>query len=159
TSSQFQAIATLSNGSTQTVTTDASWQSTNSAVASVGPSSGMVTAVAAGEADIVATYRTVSGRSHVVIAAPSKPVTVSGTVTDGTCGGILPNIRIQVVDGPNAGQAATTGGAGTYTIAGLAAGTFTLSASAVSYQPKKKMAATTSTTVVAVEPPAATPQA
>src|SRR2546430_16529683 len=55
TSSQFQAISTLSNGTTQTVTTDAAWQSMNPTVASVGVSSGMVTGVAAGETDIVAT--------------------------------------------------------------------------------------------------------
>ena len=159
TSSQFQAIATLSNGTTQTVTADASWQSTNPSVASVGPSSGIVTAVAAGEADIVATYHSVSGRSHVIISAPAKPLAVSGTVTDGTSGGILPNIRIQVMDGPSAGQAVNTGATGTYTLTGLAAGTFTLSASAVSYQTTTKtITATSDTRVDFVLPRAGPPQ-
>ena len=48
---QFVATALMSNSTTQTVTSQAVWQSSNGAVASVS-GSGTVTAIAAGEADI-----------------------------------------------------------------------------------------------------------
>jgi carboxypeptidase family protein len=59
--------------------------------------------------------------------------TVSGTVTDGTSGGILPNIVIRITDGVNSGKTANTGSAGTYSIPGVVPGTMTLSASATGY--------------------------
>ncbi len=65
---------------------------------------------------------------------PSQSYTLSGTVTDGTSGGILPNITIAVADGPNAGKSTRSDGGGAYTLSGLSAGTFTVSVSATSYQ-------------------------
>lgn len=53
---QLTAIATLSNGTTQTVTTQAAWSSTNPSVASVS-GSGTVTVQNAGGADITAVYQ------------------------------------------------------------------------------------------------------
>ena len=41
---------------------------------------------------------------------------MNGAVTDGTSGGILPNIVLQVTDGANAGKSATTDATGTYAI-------------------------------------------
>jgi hypothetical protein len=129
----FTATATLSDGSTQTVTTQAVWSSSNAGVATVA-NTGIVTAVGAGEADITATYANVSGLLHITIIR-SAPVTValSGTVTDGFSGGILPNIVVQIADGPNSGKSTKTGPAGTYSISGIEPGTFTVSISAVSY--------------------------
>jgi carboxypeptidase family protein len=69
--------------------------------------------------------------------SPSVPASttysVNGLVTDGTSGGVLPNIVLRVADGPDAGKSATTDAGGRYAIGGIAPGTFTLSASAVSY--------------------------
>ncbi len=62
--STTQATATA-NGTTP-ITTQATWSSTNSFAATVS-SSGVVTAVRAGEADIVATYQGVIGKVHVVV--------------------------------------------------------------------------------------------
>src|SRR5258708_5782470 len=67
-----------------------------------------------------------------------RAVTVTGVVTDGTSGGILPNILVQVTDGANAGQSARTDGHGTYSLSGVTPGTFTLSLSAVSYDTLKR---------------------
>src|SRR5262249_20068111 len=71
---------------------------------------------------------------------PSGPFTLSGTVTDGFSGGILPNVTVTVVDGPDAGASVRTDAAGRYAIAGIPAGTVTISVSSTSYQ-------TTTTTV------------
>jgi hypothetical protein len=58
---------------------------------------------------------------------------LNGTVTDGTSHGILPNITVQIVFGTNVGKSAVTDGSGSYSMGGLSAGTFTLSAAATSY--------------------------
>jgi len=64
--------------------------------------------------------------------------TVSGTVTDGTSGGVLPNIVIRITDGVNADKTATTGTAGTYAIPVVTPGTMTLSAAATGYVTQAK---------------------
>ena len=80
----------------QSVTAQASWQSSNNAVATVS-AAGVVTGLAAGDADISATYQNVTGRMHVTLSRSTTGFTVSGTVTDGTSGGVLPNIRNRLV--------------------------------------------------------------
>ena len=66
--SQMVATATLSTGTTQDVTSSATWQSSNTAVATV-TSSGLVTGVAAGAVQITATYQSVSGVDSLTINA------------------------------------------------------------------------------------------
>jgi hypothetical protein len=118
----------------QNVTAQATWSSSSPAVATVS-ASGVVTAIAVGEVDIAATYQTVVGRLHVTITRAVAPTfTINGTVTDGTSGGILPNINIQITDSGGNSKSTLTGATGTYAIAGLQAGPATLIASAVSYQ-------------------------
>jgi hypothetical protein len=63
---------------------------------------------------IAATYQTVKGTATITIAR--RLFTLSGVVTDGTSGGVLPNIRIDVSDGENAGKSTLSDGAGTYAI-------------------------------------------
>ena len=65
-SSQFAATATLSNGSTQDVSSSATWTSSNTSVATVS-SSGLVTAVASGSATISATYSGVAGNDAITV--------------------------------------------------------------------------------------------
>src|SRR5438128_2708399 len=62
-SSQFTAIANFSNGTNQNITSQASWQSSNATVATVS-SSGSVTSTGSGEADVRATYQTLTGSLH-----------------------------------------------------------------------------------------------
>src|SRR5438270_11878815 len=67
---QFSATATLSNGSSQTVTIQATWSSSNLSVATVN-NAGVVSAVGVGESDVIATYLSVSGRLHITILPAS----------------------------------------------------------------------------------------
>ena len=131
---QFSATATLSNGTTQAATAQATWSTSNASVATVN-SAGLVTGVGAGEADITATYQSTTGRLHVTIASQAVATfTVSGSVSDGTSGGMLPNITIQITDSGGVSRSAVTGSTGAFSIGGLPAGSATLTASAVSYQ-------------------------
>ena len=75
---QFTATARLSDGTTQNVTTSASWQSSNVAVVTIS-SLGVVTAVQPGTATITAIYQALS-RSFTVTSASSVPSHGSGTV-------------------------------------------------------------------------------
>src|SRR5262249_10587182 len=88
-SAQFTATATLSNGASQAVTNQATWQSSDSSVVTVN-GTGAVLGVGSGEADVTASYQGVTSRAHVTIA--STVFTVSGTFRDGTSNGILPGI-------------------------------------------------------------------
>lgn len=132
---QFTATATMSNGVNQNVTSQAAWQSSNPAIATV-TSAGVVTGVAPGDVDITATYQSVAGRSRVTIAV--KTFTLSGNVTDGTSGGILPNINIAITSGPHSGVSTKTDASGMYTLSGLESGSITVTASAVSYDSQDK---------------------
>lgn len=60
TTSQLTATAMMSDGTSQDVTSQASWQSSNAAAATVS-SSGIVTAVGAGATTVTATYQNASG--------------------------------------------------------------------------------------------------
>jgi len=133
---QFTAVASMTGGTTQTVTTQAAWSSSNTAIATVN-GSGVVTGVAPGEADVTATFQNVAGGLHVRIArADSRTFAITGTVTDGTTGGVLPNIEVQAAESGGKTTTARTSGAGTFSMNGVAAGPVVVSASAVSYEPK-----------------------
>jgi hypothetical protein len=127
----FSATANLSNGTAQAITSQATWRTSNTSVASV-TNGGAVTGVGIGEADITASYQGVSGTAHISVVRAMY--TVSGLVTDGTSGGILPNIYIQTVDTTGTGRSTRTDSAGNYSTSGVAPGPLTLTASAVSYQ-------------------------
>ena len=68
---QFTATETLSNGTTQAITSEATWQSSNPSVITVSPS-GMVTSVGYGEADLTAGYGGVTGSQHLIIAIAAQ---------------------------------------------------------------------------------------
>jgi uncharacterized protein YjdB len=70
--SQLTATQTLSNGMTQDVTTAATWQSSNSTVATVSKA-GLVTAVATGTATITATY--LGGMAGTLVVVVNNTVT------------------------------------------------------------------------------------
>jgi uncharacterized protein YjdB len=97
----FTATGTFSDSSTQVITTDATWTSSDPAVATVGPE-GVATAVAAGPTDITAAFGGKSGSSLLTVSsvtlksialAPASAVlapasllsyTATGTFTDGS---------------------------------------------------------------------------
>src|SRR5215831_15321239 len=65
---QFSARAVLSNGATQSVTSQATWRSSLPEVAAVDDT-GIVTGISVGSTEITATYRNVSGVIAIAIAA------------------------------------------------------------------------------------------
>lgn len=122
-SAQFVANATLSNASAQTVTSQATWSSSATAVATVN-GSGLVSAVAAGEADIAASYQSVSGKLHVTIALAARTsFSITGVVTDAFNGGLLNGATVAAAE-----QSTTTDGNGRFVIASVSAGSVTVTA-------------------------------
>jgi Bacterial Ig-like domain (group 2) len=65
-SSQFTAIATLSNGATEDISTTATWSSSDTTVATVSPS-GLVTSVGTGSAVISAAFSGVMGSDAISV--------------------------------------------------------------------------------------------
>src|SRR6266516_286720 len=133
--SQFTATATLSTGTTQDVTAQATWQSSDAAVATVS-SAGMVRSMAAGDADITATYSGVRGSQHVRVAAAVVPArTLTGIITDDRTGlPIVDQAEAQIMDGENAGKAGRVDANGYYSIPGLSPGSFNVRARATGYE-------------------------
>ena len=137
TTAQFSATATLSDGTTVSVTSSATWSSSNTSAAIVN-ASGAVTGVADGDADITATYQAVSGKAHVTVARQAPATfTISGTLRDGASGGILPNVIVEAEPAAAGAtkRSATTDASGAYAISGLPPGPVTLRVTASTYQP------------------------
>jgi hypothetical protein len=90
--SQLKATATLSNGSDQDVSSQATWQSSDTSVATIS-GTGLLTALKAGTTDITATYSGRTARVTVTVTTASyrlrvvsQSVTVLGTCDDFTQG-------------------------------------------------------------------------
>jgi hypothetical protein len=84
---QLVATATLSTGATSDVTQQATWQSSAPAVATVS-ATGLVTALAQGEADISATHQSVRGTTGVSVRPVPCAVSLSpNAATFGPFGG------------------------------------------------------------------------
>ena len=109
-SAQLQAMAQLSNGTTQNVTTIASWSSSQAGVASV--SAGLVSCQSPGTTTIGASY---SGRDAsvpaTVTAPPSAPTVVGLTITGPPCSSIGSSAQLQAVAGMSDGTNQTVTGA------------------------------------------------
>jgi hypothetical protein len=128
---QFTAIATLSNNTTQDVSSQAEWRSSNQAAATVA-SGGMVRGLASGQSDISATYQGVSGSYRVDVAV--RTFTLSGVATDATSGQPLAAVQVEAIDGESAGALSVAGDApGSYVLRGLRAGAFTARARSLGY--------------------------
>jgi hypothetical protein len=123
---QLAANASYSDGTTQTVTQQATWDSANPSVATV-TGTGLVSFVALGDADIRATYRSVVGTTRVTVsAAPVRRFPLAGTLTDVDNNRGVENVRVEVMDGADAGRTTTTDVTGAFALADLAEGTFSV---------------------------------
>jgi len=121
---QLTATATFSDGTTQTVTAQATWESSNQAIVTI-TSGGLASFLAQGDADIKATFKAVAGTSHVTVSTKvAARFTLTGTVTDATNGNALPNVNARVIDGPDTGRGGVTDATGRFTITSLTAGSF-----------------------------------
>ncbi len=130
--SQLTATAHLARGTSQDVTADATWTSSNTGIATV--SSGMVVANAVGAVTITAGYQNVTGSTRVTITRPLS-YTLSGVVTESvpTTATVLPGARVELMEGVNQGKFALADASGHYEITGAAAGTFAVRATQPGY--------------------------
>ena len=71
-SSQYSAVANMSNGTTENVTTTAVWTSSNTDIATVS-AGGLVTAVAEGTVSINATFENVTGSAQAAVIPAQVP--------------------------------------------------------------------------------------
>jgi plastocyanin len=137
-SAQLTATASLSNGTTNIVTNQATWRSDNTDIATVS-GSGVVTAVSAGTTEIRASYQNVNASVRLDVAAapqPPAPQTYSlcGTIIE-TSGSLpISEVVVEVRDRINAGKRTQTDGNGRYCLTNLAPDSFTLRVSKVDYE-------------------------
>jgi hypothetical protein len=93
--SQLSANAAFSNGTTQSVTSLAAWQSSNTGVVNVS-SSGLLTAVGNGSATVTATYQGISGTAQVTVTiSPSVGGVWNGVFADATFGNLASTWTVQ----------------------------------------------------------------
>jgi hypothetical protein len=146
--SQFTATAYFAKGTGQSVTSQATWSSANTAVATVS-AAGLVTCVGTGNTEIRATFQGVSGSAPVTVTRP--PIyTLSGTVTETVphLSTTLTGVRVEITDGPNQGRFATTDATGQYQIADLSPGTFSVKAELDTYDDTIKSVTVTGNTTL-----------
>ena len=151
--SQLQAIATLSDGTQQGVSSSVTWQTSQSAVATVNPQ-GYATAVGKGVAQCYAAYQGLTGSASITVGPPalvsitvspnqlSLPVgeteqlTATGTFTDGTTQN-LTQTATWISSGPATASVSSAGSA-----AAKAVGTATISATSGSVTGTASLTAT-----------------
>lgn len=92
---QMTATASFSDGTSQDITTQAAWTSSNAAVASVN-AAGVVTGVGAGQVNITAGYQNSSGTISLTLSAGGPPpqctysLSVGSTINGDPSGGAFP---------------------------------------------------------------------
>lgn len=89
-------MAQLNDGSTQDVTRTATWASSNTGVLTV--SSGLVSVLSDGEADVRATYQGMTASARLKVTTP-KLFTLTGFVTDAATKKALGGVRVQLIGG------------------------------------------------------------
>jgi hypothetical protein len=142
TTQQFTATATYGDNSTANVTTQVTWNSSNSGVAAIGASTGLATAMATGSANITASLNGVTSNTFALTVAPGVLTSVSitgpsslvaGSTAQFTATGTYSdhstaNITTQVTWN-SSNPAAAAFGVGTGLATGVAAGSTNISAS------------------------------
>lgn len=89
-------MARFADGSTQDVTTNATWESSRPSTATVA--GGLVTVLSDGDVDIHATYQGTGGSVHLDVALP-KGHTLTGFVVDARTSKPIAGVRVQLVGG------------------------------------------------------------
>jgi hypothetical protein len=139
---QLGASAALSDGTRKDVTSQASWQSSNVAVATVSRT-GLVTVKGPGDTDVTATFQSVQGTAHVAVAKQiSQPVRfdISGVVHESapTQGVALSGATVGIhfvgcPTCPHDNEATTTDDTGHFTLRGIETAGFSLVVSKPGY--------------------------
>jgi len=129
--SQFTAVAVRQDGTSDVVTAQAAWRSSNTAIATVS-GDGIVAATSRGSVEISATYGGAKGAFSFAIQSNST-FTLSGTITDATTRLAIANATIVARDASGASRTGTTNGAGRYSIPDLSSGALDLTVRADGY--------------------------
>ncbi len=147
--SQLAATANYAKGTTQDVTSQATWTSATPAIATVS-STGLVTAVTAGVAEIRATYQNVTGSLQITVNKPPT-YTLTGTVTETAPHSTTPlnGARVEIIDGANQGKFSLTDSKGQYQITTVLAGSFNVRASLDGYDNTTKLITLNANTTLA----------
>ena len=86
---QFTATGTYSDQSTQNITTQVNWSSSNPSVATISntdPTRGLATATSAGSTIISATMSSATGTANLTVAPAALTITTTSPLTNGTVG-------------------------------------------------------------------------
>jgi len=114
----YEAIATMSDGTTQVYTTKVQWQTSNSSVLSIVSGTGVATARAAGDVSLSTSYYlAVRGTSNVVIV-PTGTYRLTGKVLES--GLPVSFASVKVTAGQGVGMSTTTDYNGDYKLYGVA---------------------------------------
>jgi len=134
---QLTATARMSDGSTRDVTPLATWQSSNTSIATIS-ASGVLTIVANGQVEVRADYLGASGSLRLVLARPPDPrvhFALSGSVREvNPTPKILGGVRIAISSGPDAGMAVTSDAGGRFRFASISATRVSLEATRDGFQ-------------------------
>jgi hypothetical protein len=112
---QLAARAVRSNGSTEDVTGQAQWSSSNSSVLQVSQA-GLATAVTTGEATVTARYQS-HNHSRPILSVPAGTFKLVGQVTEG--GFPVEGVAIEVIAGVGEGLTSRTDGEGFFALYGV----------------------------------------
>ncbi len=115
-SAQLSATAVRSDGTSEDVTGQAQWSSSNGSVVQI-TASGEARALRSGEVTISARYQSRTGSASVA-ALPSGTHKLTGTVTEE--GRTVDGVLVTVISGTGSGLSTTTGGGGRFTLLGVA---------------------------------------
>lgn len=129
---QCRANATYSNQTTQDVTSQTQWSTSDNAVATIS-SAGVVRHVGPGTFQVRATFQTVSAsRDQTSSVEPPRFYAIEGVVRDSS-GRPIQNASVVATDSAGTRQSRTTDGGGYFHVAPLRAGTVTISISAIGF--------------------------
>jgi len=129
---QLSAIAHGSDGSTQDVTNEAHWNTSNRSVLTV-EGAGRVRGQKLGESNVFVNYSPVSAGREIVVV-PQGTYRVVGVVTESDDPGPLPDARVSITGGAAGDLSTTTGADGRYRLYG-AAGNVELRVTKDGYEP------------------------
>ena len=142
---QLSAVAGFSDGSTQDVTSQVTWSSSDPAVAMVS-AIGLVTPIANGSSRITASYQNVRGSIALTVAAPAGPLpgpappgpppqtyTLSGVLRATPLNENLQGVVVEAMHGGLVVATATTDDRGVYVLSGLVAQEYVLGTRKVGY--------------------------
>jgi hypothetical protein len=119
------ATATYSNNSTAIVTSQVTWSTSNTAVATV-TAAGVVTFIGAGDVDLRATLSGVTGSTRVTVSAQAAFKNLDGVVRDAVSDQPIEGVVVRIRGGADDGRSTQTNNAGFYSFSGLQTGSFTI---------------------------------